>query len=164
MSLRLASQHIFFNKSRTMKGTKLLHVIYKTGFRCYTTNSRASRQAETCFMLSLEVWPWKPFSQGRNQGQEKKQKPHLLGSYSNKPGGRAAPEQLGSRPEQSRTLAALGEQPALKLGARRSNINFLELRTLLLSKPGGNTERKRAVLAQEAQDSTSQAGGCYSCN
>lgn len=164
MILRLASQHIFFNKSRTMKGTKLLHVIYKTGFRCYTTNSRASRQAGTCFMLSLEVWPWKPFSQGRIQGQEKKKKPHLLGSYSNKPGGRAAPEQLGSRPEQSRTLAALGEQPPLKLGALRSNINFLELSTLLLSKPGGNTERVRAVLAQEAQHSTSQARGCYSCN
>lgn len=79
-------------------------------------------------------------SKVRKKKKEKNtQQKRLLGSYSNKPGGRAAPEQRGSRSEQSRTLAALGEQPAPKLGTLRSNINFLELRTLL-SQPVGNTE------------------------
>lgn len=80
-------------------------------------------------------------SKVRKEKKKNPQQKRLLGSYSNKPGGRAAPEQCGSRSEQSRTLAALGEQLAPKLGTLRSNINFLELRTLL-SQPVGNTEGK----------------------
>lgn len=106
------------------------------------TPEQAVRQ-ELVLCWALRFGRESHFSQARIQGQEIKKNTHtqqkrLLGSYSNKPGGRAAPEQRGSRSEQSRTLAALGEQPAPKLGTLRSNINFLELRTLL-SQPVGNT-------------------------
>lgn len=118
------------------KVRKLLYALHKrTGFKGCPTNSRLSHQVGTCFMLSPEVWLGKPLSQARIQGQRKR----LFGSCSNKPARRAAPEQLGSRSGQSRTLATLTAQPSSQLGALRSNINLPELRALL-PQPAGNTE------------------------
>lgn len=100
-------------------------------------------------MLSPEVWLGKPFSKARIQGQKK----HASSvPVTTSQGGRAAPEQPDTRSGQSRASAALRALPAPKLSALRSNINFLELRTLLPQPVG--TQRVRAVLEQEAEDST----------
>jgi hypothetical protein len=116
------------------KSKKACCIYERAGFRCYTANSRLSHQAETCFMLSPEVWPGKLLSQASlpRSGEKKKQK-SLLGSCCNKLGRGAAPEKLGSSSGQSRTLAALRAQSSPKLAALRS---FLELRTLLLPSEG----------------------------
>lgn len=108
----------------------------KTGFRCYTTNSRARHQAGTCFMLSLEIWQGKPFSQVRIQDQ-RKTPPWLL----QQEGGQLQSSVALGLSSLEPWLPALGARPAPKCGALRWNINFLELRTLL-PQTAGNTERK----------------------
>lgn len=58
------------------KSKKACCIYERAGFRCYTANSRLSHQAETCFMLSPEVWPGKLLSQASlpRSGEKKKNK------------------------------------------------------------------------------------------
>lgn len=96
---------------------------YKGSMRRWVLGSihhfRSSHQVETCFMLRFGRK-----SQGvKKVSKVRKKTPHLFGSCCNKlsgcgglgMGGWTAPELLGSRSRQSRTLAALGAYLSPKL-------------------------------------------------
>lgn len=153
----IVSKFIFFNSQHTTEARRLLHasaIRERVGFRCYTANSRPNHQAETCFMLSPEVWLGKPLSQVNLQGQgEKKKKKACLAPVETSWEEAWPQSSLAPGPHSLEPWPPLGHSLPSGL-VLRSNINFMELRTPAPAPV--RTQRVTTATAREAPNSTRQ--------